>query len=373
MEDNLAQLIRAYYDGKITEEEFLSLRQQLDAKGDNELRSILEKLWNDAIYEDNIDEDKKEKIFQAINSRIAFVPVRRGISRWLKFAAVFIAIIAAGATVWYHQYTKVTPPTITAEVKQAMEQSKVTGVEEADVTIVPDNGSPKIRQILRQYCNDEKVVDELAEANQITTHQSKEGWITLDDGTLVHLNSDSRLIYPEKFGRGNRDVILDGEAYFMVAKDKSRTFVVHTKNGDIREYGTEFNVNARSDRPNTEVVLVSGSIGVTPTNGSEKMMTPGTMSIMEGSNCETTTVDTEPYKAWNTGHIDFDNWTLQRIMNVMARWYNKDVEFADESLKRERLSGTFDRYVDADATMKALSAATEHTVKIEDGKIIISQ
>lgn len=373
MEDNLAQLIRAYYDGKITEEEFLSLRQQLDAKGDNELRSILEKLWNDVSYEDNIDEEKKKKIFQAINSRIAFVPVRRGISRWLQFAAVFIAIIAAGATVWYHQYTKVTPPTITAEVKQAMEQSRVTGVDEADVTIVPDNGSPKIRQILRQYCNDEKVVDELAEANQITTHQSKEGWITLDDGTLVHLNSDSRLIYPEKFGRGNRDVILDGEAYFMVAKDKSRTFVVHTKNGDIREYGTEFNVNARGDRPNTEVVLVSGSIGVTPTNGSEKMMTPGTLSIMEGSNCGTTTVDTEPYKAWNTGHIDFGNWTLERIMNVMARWYNKDVEFADESLKRERLSGTFDRYVDADATMKALTAATEHTVKIEDGKIVVAE
>lgn len=392
MEDNLVRLIRAYYDGKMAEEDFLSLRRQLDAKDSQQLRSIMESLWEETETAGSIDWEKKEKILQAINSRIAFtdghtnddayphqnagtdvVPVSRGITRWLKLAAVIIAVLAAGATVWYHQYIKVTPPAITAEVKQAMEQSKATGTDEAEVTAVPGKANPTIRQILRRYCNDEDVVEQLAEANQISTHLNKEGWITLDDGTLVHLNSGSRLVYPEKFGRGDRDVILDGEAYFMVAKDRSRTFVVHTKNGDIREYGTEFNVNARSDRPNTEVVLVSGSIGVTPVDGSEKMMTPGTMALMENGNCETTTVDTEPYKAWNTGHIDFDNWTLGRIMNVMARWYNKDVEFANESLKQERLSGTFDRYTDAEATLKALSAATEHSIVIKDGVILVAE
>lgn len=92
----------------------------------------------------------------------------------------------------------------------------------------------------------------------LTTRHDKEFWMTLPDGTRVHLNGNSRLSYPLAFKGDLREVALVGEAYFIVAKDKDHPFIVHTADGDIKEYGTEFNVSTHGT--NTEVVLVTGSL-----------------------------------------------------------------------------------------------------------------
>lgn len=290
-------------------------------------------------------------------------------------AAVLILIIVGG-TFWYRDYTRVTPPSITNEVMAAMKKSEKTGTQKAEVVTgktVTDVISP---QDLTRYHVDEDFVEQLNTAKRITTYHDKEYWVTLDDGTLVHLNYDSKLIYPERFG-DRRDVILEGEAYFMVAKDKSRRFVVHTPQGDIKVYGTEFMVNTRSHRNNdfnsnaTSVVLVKGSIGVTPTVGQEQMLHPGQELTVDNGKVIVSQVNTEPFVAWHEGKFIFDEWPLERIMQVMSMWYGRQVEFSDNEIKQQLYSGYFDRYEDIYPTMEAIEAITGLKITLKKDKIII--
>ena len=335
---------------------------------------------------------------------------RLRIGNLLKYAAAILLLFIAGAGYWYSQYTKVTPPEIPEAVQLAMQQSIQSGKQEA----LSEELRVKSEEYLGKKDNEDGVLsegeeylgkkdkvespaknsslftlhsslnitssltkDQLLAAKRITTKHDKEFWITLDDGTLVHLNYNTRLIYPEKFGRGNRNVILDGEAYFMVAKDRSRPFVVHTPNGDVKVYGTEFNVNTNNS---TAVVLVKGSVSVTPTGGKETMLKPGQQATVNGqsstvngqwSTVNVENVDVEPYVAWNIGMFDFREWPLERIMNILSRWYGYDVEFGSDKLRNITLSGNFDRYKDISTTLDALADVTELNISIKNGRIII--
>ena len=302
----------------------------------------------------------------------AFVTLR---SPLFRIAAALVLLIVGG-TFWYREHTRVTPPVVSEAVELAMQQSAEKGLQGA--VVVSGNGQKKVvtTQELTRYHVDDDFAEQLAEARRITTYQDKEYWVTLDDGTLVHLNYDSRLIYPEKFG-DRRDVILEGEAYFMVAKDKSRQFVVHTPQGDVKVYGTEFNVNTRSkggdgnDNGGLSVVLVKGSVSFTPARGKEQMLTPGQELSIVNAQLSINEVDTVPYVAWNEGKFFFEEWPLERIMEVMARWYGREVEFKSDDIKQLKYSGNFDRYEDIHPTMEAIEAITGLKITINPKQIII--
>jgi len=302
----------------------------------------------------------------------AFVPLR---SPLFRIAAALVLLIVGG-TFWYREHTRVTPPVVSEAVELAMQQSAEKGLQGA--VVVSGNGQKKVvtTQELTRYHVDDDFAEQLAEARRITTYQDKEYWVTLDDGTLVHLNYDSRLIYPEKFG-DRRDVILEGEAYFMVAKDKSRQFVVHTPQGDVKVYGTEFNVNTRSkggdgnDNGGLSVVLVKGSVSFTPARGKEQMLTPGQELSIVNAQLSINEVDTAPYVAWNEGKFFFEEWPLERIMEVMARWYGREVEFKSDDIKQLKYSGNFDRYEDIRPTMEAIETITGLKITLTPDKIII--
>ena len=302
----------------------------------------------------------------------AFVTLR---SPLFRIAAALVLLIVGG-TFWYREHTRVTPPVVSEAVELAMQQSAEKGLQGA--VVVSGNGQKKVvtTQELTRYHVDDDFAEQLADARRITTYQDKEYWVTLDDGTLVHLNYDSRLIYPEKFG-DRRDVILEGEAYFMVAKDKSRQFVVHTPQGDVKVYGTEFNVNTRSkggdgnDNGGLSVVLVKGSVSFTPARGKEQMLTPGQELSIVNAQLSINEVDTAPYVAWNEGKFFFEEWPLERIMEVMARWYGREVEFKSDDIKQLKYSGNFDRYEDIHPTMEAIEAITGLKITINPKQIII--
>ena len=302
----------------------------------------------------------------------AFVTLR---SPLFRIAAALVLLIVGG-TFWYREHTRVTPPVVSEAVELAMQQSAEKGLQGA--VVVSGNGQKKVvtTQDLTRYHVDDDFAEQLAEARRITTYQDKEYWVTLDDGTLVHLNYDSRLIYPEKFG-DRRDVILEGEAYFMVAKDKSRQFVVHTPQGDVKVYGTEFNVNTRSkggdgnDNGGLSVVLVKGSVSFTPARGKEQMLTPGQELSIVNAQLSINEVDTAPYVAWNEGKFFFEEWPLERIMEVMARWYGREVEFKSDDIKQLKYSGNFDRYEDIHPTMEAIETITGLKITLTPDKIII--
>ena len=297
-----------------------------------------------------------------------------------RYAAAVLILIVGGAALWYSQYTKVTPPEISESVQLAMQQSRENGKQDAKVDVLSEelsmmsdesgiNEELRVKNEESLSVTESLTKEQLLSARRITTMHDKEFWLTLDDGSLVHLNYNTRLIYPEKFGRGDRNVILDGEAYFMVAKDKSRPFIVHTPNGDVKVYGTEFNVNTTGD--NTSVVLVKGSVSVTPTGGKEQLMNPGQLCEFSVENLMLSTIDVEPYIAWNEGKFSFEEWPLERIMQVISRWYGREVEFTSEDIKHQQYSGNFDRYEDIHPTMEAIESITGLKITFAPGRIII--
>ena len=299
-------------------------------------------------------------------------------SHLYRVAAVLI-LLMVGGTFWYREHTRVTPPTISEEIQLAMQQSREGGHEAAEIVSAETLNKKIITKEERVlYHVDEHFAEQLAEAKRITTYQNKEYWVTLDDGTLVHLNYNSRLIYPEKFG-DRRDVILDGEAYFMVAKDKNRQFVVHTPQGDVKVYGTEFWVNTRADaqasQPSTvsyQLALVSGSISFTPANGKEAMLKPGQELSIVNSQLSITDVDTAPYVAWNTGNFVFDDCPLEQLTDVLARWYGmKKVRFYSDSSRHILFTGILSRYADVMTSLESISAVANVEITIEGNTIIV--
>ena len=296
-------------------------------------------------------------------------------------AAVVVLLMVGGAFWYHHDYTKVTPPVVSEEIETAMRQSRESGRQAAEVVSIGAQHTAAITQEERTlYHVDNDFAEQLAEARRITTYQNKEYWVTLDDGTLVHLNDNSRLIYPEQFG-DRRDVILDGEAYFMVAKDKSRQFVVHTPQGDVRVHGTAFMVNTRDGGKNDNanatghlsMVLVKGSIGFTPNNGREQMLTPGQQLSVVNSQLSINEVDTTPYVAWNEGKFLFQAWPLERVMEVLSRWYGVEVSFASDELRTKQLDGYFSRYDGIDYILESIEAVLNVTITKNQHSISINK
>ena len=321
-----------------------------------------------------------EKALEALKARLAAdaakaasaeIPAGKAVkvSFWQRYryavAAAAAVLLLVGGVLLYNRSQTAGVPKIPQDVQLAMEQSRQIGKQEAEIKAVTAADAIQAAGAVKQISP-----DRYAQAKQVTTEETKEYWLTLDDGTVIHLNNDTYLIYPEKKDAKTREVILDGEAYFMVAKDAERQFVVHTKQGDVKVYGTEFNVSTREAEGATEVVLVEGSVSVTPAGGEEQHITPGQKATM-GETLIVETVDVEQYVAWNTGKFTFTDWPLNRIMGIMARWYGYEVVFSDPALGEKLLSGNFDRYEDIDNTLFALETVTGLHFERKDNTITI--
>jgi ferric-dicitrate binding protein FerR (iron transport regulator) len=376
--------VRDYLLGRLSEAEQLELEQQLSQHPEwiQEMRQMEDADFTQ-LYEtyekfgsDEVLQQLKLKVLENKQSQETEHPtVHRHMSQWWRYAAAVLLLAVAGAGYWwYSDYTKVTPPVISQEVKLAMEQSKQSGHDAAviDNVNVNDNGGKSVKELVEEMQLPEDVVEKLEEAKRITTYHDKEFWLTLPDGTLVHLNYNSRLIYPEKFLGDSRDVILEGDAYFMVAKGRD-PFTVHTIQGDVRVYGTEFVVETLDTGGATQVILVKGSVSVTPKGGVETMMPEGHMAVLNEGKSMMNEVDTDSYVAWNTGHFAFRDASLEKVMDVLSRWFGRKVSFKNEELRKVGVIGDFEKMETLDNILRAMSKGTGLHIHQDGQQIIIEK
>ena len=103
------------------------------------------------------------------------------------------------------------------------------------------------------------------------------------------------------------------------------------------------------------------------------MMMPGQQICINAQQTSVTLreVDTAPYIAWNEGKFFFEEWPLERIMQVISRWYGREVEFTSNEIKHQQYSGNFDRYEDIHPTMEAIESITGLKITFAPGKLII--
>lgn len=212
------------------------------------------------------------------------------------------------------------------------------------------------------------------EFNAVYTPRGGEYQVTLSDGSVVYLNSDTRLRFPVAFGDTKREVHLSGEAYFEVAKD-SRPFVVVTDRIDVRVYGTAFNINTH-DRAKVQTVLVRGEVGVSVRDsGREYRVKPSQMAEYDKADGAMTLreVNTAHYVAWKEGYFVFEDRSLEQIMQTLSLWYDMDVAFADPRLRELRFTGHMRRYNQINVILNAISAGANVRFSIGERSVTVSE
>jgi ferric-dicitrate binding protein FerR (iron transport regulator) len=168
--------------------------------------------------------------------------------------------------------------------------------------------------------------------------------ITLPDHSVAILNSGTTLIYPENFTGNSRQIYLNGEAKFTVAKDPEKTFVVKTKDMDVNALGTIFNVSSYSDDSKTAATLVQGSVQVDiKPDGQSLMLKPGEQVVYNHltKTAERKTVRIEYVLAWERGQMVFQSAPLYKIITEMERRFNVKVYLNSTDLNDEKLTVKF--------------------------------
>lgn len=224
--------------------------------------------------------------------------------------------------------------------------------------IINGKNNLNIDNVSKIINNMSSLMDSTVKYNQIIVPKLYTTKLTLDDGTIVHLNANSELKFPTKFAGESRNVELKGEAFFEVAKS-DRRFVVMVNGTDIKVYGTKFNVRARRES-SIETILISGSVGVKASGMSEVMMKPNQRLEIDHvtKKYQLENVDCQQYIGWVNGLFFFDNILMKDVIEELEIWYgikinsspnidqliinfsiNRDNKFEDIILFMEKITG----------------------------------
>lgn len=296
-------------------------------------------------------------------------------------AALMLPLAGIAAWLWVSYSTTDAEPAISHETRVAMIRSERLGKQKAELVLsdgrkmeLQSSPSKSVQALttlpVKGAAQHTLSKEETSPDNKLITYHNSEFWVTLEDGTRIHLNYSTTLSYPSHFSDDSRTVYLEGEAYFEVAKDSERPFRVVTKDGTIQQYGTAFNVTTQGGT-DTKVVLVSGSVSVITNSGKEFKMNPGELAILEHNEPEVkiSKVEVEPYVAWNKGRFVFYNCSLEALMNVLSNWYGKDVVFQSEDIRKMRFTGDMDRYESIMPIVKAIRRVTGLKIEVTEDAI----
>lgn len=210
--------------------------------------------------------------------------------------------------------------------------------------------------------------------NRISIPRGAEFKLVLADGTKVWLNAETELKYPVAFGAGQREVFLCGEAYFEVAPDRTKPFYVATSKGKIQVLGTSFNVRDYRDEAKVVTVLETGKVRYLSAYGKGVDLQPGYMlEDRDGEALMPRKVDTKFYTAWREGKYFFENASVEEIMSNLQRWYNIQVIYADESIKKLHFTGDLEKYAQFDTILKFLETCGDIRIQINGNTLIVNK
>ena len=206
--------------------------------------------------------------------------------------------------------------------------------------------------------------------NRLVIPRGGEFNLTLSDGTRVWLNAETELRYPVQFNGKERVVYLKGEAYFEVAKNKKKPFLVQVDDMAVKVYGTEFNVNTYNK---IETVLVTGSVSMNQ-GGKEVLLKPNQKGVFDQVSGKITVADVDvlAYVSWKNGDFIFRNESLNSIMDKLSRWYGLEVLYQDARLQNVRLSGNLKRYKDVRELFVSFEKISDARFKVQGNKVIVS-
>jgi ferric-dicitrate binding protein FerR (iron transport regulator) len=198
---------------------------------------------------------------------------------------------------------------------------------------------------------------------------------TLEDGTNVWLNAQTRLTYPMAFSAKERHVTVEGEAYFQVAKDASKPFVVSTGNVDIKVLGTTFNIYNYPTETYSRISLIEGGLAVyNPKYPSKYIKLKAQEEItLQGNQVTVAKIEDNNYFLWTEGIYSFKNELFENIIKKLELYYDISIEVNDPAMLQWRYTVKFRQRDGIDEIFRLMQQIHKFTIVKDDenNRIII--
>lgn len=196
---------------------------------------------------------------------------------------------------------------------------------------------------------------------------------TLPDGTEVTLNHNSILKFPKIFASNIRAVHLQGDAYFDVAHNHSKPFVIKTKNIQIEVLGTSFYINAKEEQPTIDVYVNTGKVAIIGDKEEKLFLTAGEIGIFDKSNNQLTKKENlDPnFISWKTRQLTFENESLVNVIDKINQTYHSNITIENPDIYHCLLTATFEDQP-LEIIMEVILETFDLNIEEEDGNILIS-
>lgn len=355
MTESFKQLLALYESGELAGEKLTLFLQLLEQEENQQaLAQAIDAKVTDAGFlmaEDVLLTNQAvERLRTAINRNaipdtIPLLPIprkRRKTGRWLTAAAAIIVLAVSGywLSLQYQEKGELAITTPIPDVK-APESNRATIMLADGRTVYLDSvgsgalaeqGNMKLVKLadgqIAYQAGTADVVLEIQYNTLVNPRGSKVIDMTLADGSRVWLNAGTSITYPVAFVGADRTVSVKGEAYFEVAPDKTKPFLVNTGDAFVKVLGTHFNVMNYSGEPSIQTTLLEGSVEMVA-GDKTLILKPGQQSNLkqDGGLTLTNNVDVELVTAWKNGLQSFRHTDLKTLMRQVERWYDVDVVY----------------------------------------------
>jgi len=352
---------------------------------------LIAKYWIHQFHQDNQVElsreewiDVKQQIWERLETggNLHVAVVRR---LWMRIA-VAAAILAAVCGIGFFFYQQSQQPVELTALHQDVAPGKsgatLTLSSGKKIRLTDANNGELAREagvVITKTGSGELVyeikesADRPAKTNMLSTANGETYQVRLPDGSLVWLNAASTLTYPANFASAReRKVLLTGEAYFEIAKDKAHPFVVSSAGQEIEVLGTHFNVNAYGDEPAVATTLLEGSVKVSA-GANVRVIKPGEQALNKDGKLSITAADTESVTDWKDGDFYFNGVNFRTAMREISRWYNVDIVYASDIPLDIQSGGYISRNRKLSQVLEMIQQSGQVKFKIEGRKIYVSR
>jgi ferric-dicitrate binding protein FerR (iron transport regulator) len=389
----VGRLMLKYNQGEITEEEQAMLDNWINASAEN--KQLFATLTNNDDLQAKLNhlheiegtkEEAKRRVMEMLFPGAIVTPIKRTtFSLWKTMAAAVAVTVVVGTGVWFllkkqpHQHVAVVQP---AENKLAdvapggykaqliLDDGRAIELDSAGAGKLAQQGNMQVMnqggQLLYQQ---DATAENRSLYNTLKTGRGQMYPVKLSDGSAVWLNSSSTIRFPVAFNEQERRVDITGEAYFEVAHNDKKPFVVSVNGVEVQVVGTVFNINSYNDEGAMKTTLLKGAVKVKQ-GDQQVMIRPGEQAEVVDKTIKVNTgVNVSKEVAWKNGLFYFKNENLKAIMRQISRWYDVDVVY-EGNVSNDEISGKIYRSANLSEVLKLLNLL-DVNYKIEGKKLII--
>lgn len=297
---------------------------------------------------------------------------------WIKYAALLIISLSVVGTIYKTKFNEISKPSTLNPTENydnitvTFSDGEVVEIDDKEeLAITTSHGNMVAAKDGELHINNAEYATNL-NWQAINVPKGRKIAIYLSDGTKVHLNSDTELVYPSEFGNTERLVKLKGEAYFEVAHNREKPFIVENNSQKITVLGTKFNVSCYENDKSIKTTLVEGSVKINSMINPESLiLEPGEQSNLklDGSDLNKTKVDTKLFTSWTNEIMYFNNEELGKLAIKLERWYDVKIEFKSEKSKHLHFTGIIRKEKSINHIMKLVGKTSN--IKISNNKDVI--